>query len=67
MKKNNLAKNMLVRKIYWFGGYGAGGRVFMEIEFDIPSANTYPEPGKGIEIDIPTQSTIPLVNTLIFR
>jgi hypothetical protein len=60
---------MLVRKIYWFGGYGVGGRVFMEIEFDIPSANTYPEPGKGIEIDIPTltQSTITLVNTLIFR
>ncbi len=44
---------MLVRKIYWFGGYGVGGRVFIEIEFDIPRANTYPEPGKGIEIDIP--------------
>ncbi len=61
---------MQVRKIYWFGGYGVGGRVFMEIEFDIPVQTLIQNQEKVLKSTslrgpslTQTQSTITLVNT----
>ena len=65
---NNLAKKHASQKKYIaLGVMGWGVVCLWKLNLIFQVQN--PEPGKGIEIDIPTltQSTITLVNTLIFR